>query len=103
MIFGRNIDDNCTRDFHEMTSDNVRGNFSMQTKLLSVFKKRFEAEYITVLREKHIHNRPRFLQDKSIIVGNVVLIKEKSIPRMKCRKVKIIELILGNEFVNSWK
>ena len=51
MIFGRNIDDNCTRDFHEMTSDNVRGNFSMQTKLLSVFKKRFEAEYITVLRE----------------------------------------------------
>ena len=23
MIFGRNIDDNCTIDFYEMTSDNV--------------------------------------------------------------------------------
>ena len=45
MIFGRNIDDNCTIDFYEMTSDNVWANFSMQRKLLSVFKKRFEAEY----------------------------------------------------------
>ena len=26
-IFGRNSDDNCTTDFYEMTSDNVRANF----------------------------------------------------------------------------
>ena len=44
MIVGRNIDDNCTTEFYEMTSDNVRANFSIQRKLLSVFKKRFEAE-----------------------------------------------------------
>ena len=72
MIFGRNIDDNCTTDFYEMTSDNVRENFSMQRKLLSVFKRRFEAAYITALREKGIYNRTRFLQDKSVIVGDVV-------------------------------
>ena len=83
MIFGRKIDDNYTTDFHEMTSDNVRANFSMQKKLLFVFKKRFGAEYITALREKHIYNRPRFLQDNSVIVGDVVLIKEESIPRLK--------------------
>ena len=52
MIFGRNIDDNCTTDFYEMTSDNVRENFSMHRKLLSAFKRRFEAAYITALREK---------------------------------------------------
>ena len=55
MIFARNIDDNCTTDFYEMTSDNVRANLSMQRKLLSVFKKRFEAEYITTLQEKYIN------------------------------------------------
>ena len=68
----------------------------MQRKLFSVFKKRFEAEYITALQEKYIYNRPRFLQDNSIIVGDVVLIKKESIPRMKWRKGKIIELIRGN-------
>ena len=97
MIFGRNIDDNFTTAFYQMTSDNVRANFSMQKKLLPVFKKRFEAEYITALREKHIYNRPRFLQDNNVIVGDVILIKEESIPRMKRRKGKFIELIRGND------
>ena len=96
MIFGRNIDDNCTTDFYEMTIDNVRANFLMQTELLSVFKKRFEAEYITALREKHIYNRPYVLQDNSVIVSEVVLIKEERIPRMKWRKGKIFELIRGD-------
>ena len=97
MIFGRNIDDNCTTDFYKITRDNVRANFSMQRKLLSVFKKRFEAWYITALQEKHIYNRPRFLQDNSIIVGDVVLLKEESISRMKWREENIIELICGND------
>ena len=62
----------------------------MQRKLLSVFKRRFEAECITALQEKHIYNKPHFLQDNSVIVGDVVLIKEESIPRMKWRKEKIV-------------
>ena len=66
MIFGRNIDINCTTEFYEMTSDNVRAIISMQRKLLSVFKKRFEAEYITALIEKHIYNRPRFSQGNTV-------------------------------------
>ena len=69
----------------------------MQRKLLSVFKKRFEAWYITALQEKHIYNRPRFLQDNSIIVGDVVLLKEESISRMKWREENIIELTCGND------
>ena len=55
----------------------------MQRKLLSVFKRRFEAEYITVLLEKHIYNRPRNVQYDSVIADNVVLIKKESIQRMK--------------------
>ena len=97
MIFGRNIDDNCTTEFYEMTSDIVQANFSMRRKLLSVFKKCFEADYITALREKHIYNKPHFSQDNSVIVGDIFLIKEESIPRMKWRKGKIIELIRGND------
>ena len=58
-------------------------------------ERRFEAEYITALREKHIYERPRFLQDNSVTVSDVVLIKEESIPRMKWCKGKIIALILG--------
>ena len=68
----------------------------MQRKLLSVFKRSFEAEYITVLREKHIYNKPRILQDDSVITDNVVLIKIDSISRMKWHKGKIIQLICGN-------
>ena len=64
---------------------------------MSVFKKHFEAECITALREKHIYNGPRFLQDNSVIVGDVVLIKEESIPKMKWSKGKTIELIRGND------
>ena len=70
MIFGRNINDDCTTDFYEITSDNVQANFSMQRKLLSVFKRRFEAEYITALQERHIYNRPRLLQDNSVMTVN---------------------------------
>ena len=52
--------------------------------------RRFEAEYITALREKHIYERPRFLQDNSVTVSDVVLIKEESIPRMKWCKGKLL-------------
>ena len=97
MIFGRNIDYNCTTDFYEMTIDNVRAIFLMQSKLLSVLKKRFEAEYINALREKHIYNRPHFLQDNSVIFSEVVWIKEESIPGMKWSKREIIELIHWND------
>ena len=71
MIFGRNIDDNCMIDFYEMTSDNVQGNILMQRKLLSVFKKRFEEEYITVLQEKHIYKRPQFLLDNTVFLATL--------------------------------
>ena len=66
MIFGWNIGDNCTNHFYQMTSDNVWASFPMQRKLLSVFKKSFEAEYMTVLCEKHIYNKPNILQDDSV-------------------------------------
>ena len=71
MIFGRNIDNNCMIGFYEMTSDNVQGNTLMQRKLLSVFKKRFEEEYITVLQEKHIYKRPRFLLDNTVFLATL--------------------------------
>ena len=71
MIFGRNIDNNCMIDFYEMTSDNVQGNTLMQRKLWSVFKKRFEEEYITVLQEKHIYKRPRFLLDNTVFLATL--------------------------------
>ena len=80
-----------------MTSDNVLANFSMQRKLLSVFNRSVEGEYITALQEKHIHNRPCFLQRNSVIVGDFVLIKEESIQRVKWHKGKIMELIHGND------
>ena len=71
MIFGRNIDNNCMIDFYEMTSDNVQGNTLMQRKLLSVLKKRFEEEYNTVLQEKHIYKRPRFLLDNTVFLATL--------------------------------
>ena len=79
MILDRNIDDNCTIDFNEMTSGHVSANALMQRKLLSIFKRRLEAEYIKASREKHIYNRPRYLQDSSIIVCDVALIKEETL------------------------
>ena len=71
MIFGRNIDNNSMIDFYEMTSDNVQGNTVVQRKLLSVLKKRFEEEYITVLQEKHIYKRPRFLLDNTVFLATL--------------------------------
>ena len=44
-----------------------------------------------------MYNRPRFLQDNSVIIGDVVLIKEENIPGMTWRKGKIIELICEND------
>ena len=44
-----------------------------------------------------VYNRPRFLQDNSVIIGDVVLIKEENIPGMTWRKGKIIELICEND------
>ena len=41
----------------------------MQMKLLSVFKKRFEAVYIAALRKKHAYNKPLFLQDNNNILS----------------------------------
>ena len=63
------IDDNSTINFNETTSDDVRANVMVLRKLLTIFGKRFEAEYIIALREKHIK-----------IIGDTFLIKEESTP-----------------------
>ena len=71
-------------------------NFFQHTKLvLQKFFNRFEKEYILALKERHVDDKKRYSNYDNDLVNDVVLIKEDVTPRMKWRKVKVLNVIRG--------
>ena len=100
LIYGRNIHEKCTDsgDFCEITHDEATSRLQHIIIIMKQFFKRFEIDYIQSLQERYFYtNNKKYENKSSASVGDIVLIKENNIPRMKWRKGKIIKLIHGKD------
>ena len=67
-------------------------------QIVSHINKRFYNEYILALRERHQYDRQSHhphLQNVSI--GDIVLVKDVNLPRLRWKKGRITKLIKGND------
>ena len=59
------------------------------------FSKRFTEEYLSLLHERYSYRDDRTGDNCRVYVGDIVLIKENFVTRMKWRKAKVLNLIWG--------
>ena len=65
--------------------------------LLQHYKKRFYHEYSAHLHERQIYKSNKCNNDCKAKVGDILLIKEEGVSRMRWRKRRIEKLIRGND------
>ena len=97
LICGRNtnkkcFDNNVTTDFD---NKGVRNSFAHLKLVLQELSNRFENEYISPLKQRHIYNNKRYNNSTDDLINDVVLAKQKKTPRIKWKKAKIIDVIKG--------
>ena len=101
LLYGRDINrkNSDINYFIELleTSD-ARKQLSNLQQIVSHINKRFYNEYILALRERHQYDRQSHhphLQNVSI--GDIVLVKDVNLPRLRWKKGRITKLIKGND------
>ena len=95
LIYGRRL--NVVESSDEQSkSVNINYRYHYVNQILNHFWHRFNTEYLTELREKHIRNNKRQSQEV-IQVNDVVLIKEDKMPRSKWRMAIVKELITSQD------
>ena len=96
LIYGCHIHEKCYKynAKNEISSDQIREDLSSKnTNVKSYFIKRFEDYYVIAIRE--YYNQRKFKNNKQLVIGDVVLVKEDNLPRISWRKGRIINAIKG--------
>ena len=81
-----------------LEASDARRQLSNLQQIVSHINKRFYNEYILALRERHQYDRQSHhphLQNVSI--GDIVLVKDVNLPRLRWKKGRITKLIKGND------
>ena len=102
LIYGRNIAVNKVSFLNkDMDGNSIRSNYSKVNILLKHFSKRFREEYLSLLHERYSYRDDRTDENCRLYVGDIVLIKENFVTRMKRRKAKVLNLIRGKDKVSG--
>ena len=98
LIYGRNIVVNKVSFLNkDMDANSFRSNYNKVNILLKHFSKRFTEEYLSLLYECCSYRDNRTDENCRLYVGDIVLIKENFVTRMKWRKGKVLNLIRGKD------
>ena len=97
LLYGRDVNRKNSYINYFIASD-ARKQLSNLQQIVSHINKRFYNEYILALRERHQYDRQSHhphLQNVSI--GDIVLVKDVNLPRLRRKKGRITKLIKGND------
>ena len=96
LIYGRNIATNKLSLLKIATDgESLRLNCKKINIILKHFVKRFTNEYLSSLHERYTYRTGKKVEDCRLYVGDIVLLREEFVPRMKWRKRKVLKLIRG--------
>ena len=101
LLYGRDVNrkNSDINYFIELSeASDARKQLSDLQQIVSHINKRFYNEFILALRERHQYDRQSHhphLQNVSI--GDIVLVKDVNLPRLRWKKGRITKLIKGND------
>ena len=99
LVYGRNINQKFVSSPIEplVKVDDARGRVQYLRFILHHFQKRFYNEYITSFLERHQYVSHKTNAECPLKVGNVVLIKQDVVPRIRWKKGIVEKLIIGKD------
>ena len=97
LIFGRNIifKNSSKIDSSAIIPDSKRVKYV--SLLIDHFLKRFSASYLGDLRQNNLYRRGSTSCDDQVAVGDIVLMKEDSLPRNRWRMGRVENLVIGRD------
>ena len=94
--YGRNIATNKVSLLKmAIDGESLRLNCKKISIILKHFAKPFTNEYLSLLHERYTYSTGKTDEDCRLYVGDIVLLREEFVPRMKWRKGKVLKLICG--------
>ena len=100
LLYGRDINrkNSDINHFIELseTSD-ARKQLSNLQQIIGHINKRFYNEYILALLERHQYDRQSHPYLQNVSIGDIVLVKDVNLPRLRWKKGRITKLVKGND------
>ena len=100
LLFGRDINrqKSVITYFIELSEASAaQMQLSNLQEMISHINKRFYNEYILMLLERHHYDRQSHPHLQNISIGDIVLVKEVNLPRLRWKKRRITKLIKGSD------
>ena len=75
--------------------ESLRLNCKKINNILKHFEERFTIEYLSLFHEHYTYGTGKAGEDCRLYVGDIVLLREEFVPRVKWRQGKVLKLIRG--------
>ena len=82
-----------------MNENEMRAMKLFTTNLLKQFMGKFKHEYLLALQQCHSYDRNVKSSDCYLKIGDVVIVKDETLPRLSWRKGRVMELYAGDDDV----
>ena len=82
-----------------MNENEMRAMKLFTTNLLKQFKGKFKHEYLLALQQRHSYDRNDKISDCYLKIGDAVIVKDETLPRLSWRKGRVMELYAGDDDV----
>ena len=98
-LYGRDINEKNSdiNHFIELSeASDAQKQLSNLQQIISYINKRFNNEYILALRERHQYECQSHPHLQNVSIGDIVLVKDVNLPRLRWKKGRITKLTKGN-------
>ena len=75
----------------------MRQRYTVLKQVLEHFNNIFFNEYINSLHERHCYDRKKVSDECKLRIGEIVLIKQENMPRLKWHKGRVMNFIVGQD------
>ena len=98
LLYGRNVinTESLNSDVVNGTDNTryLRQRYTVLKQVLEHFNNRFFNEYINSLHERHCYDRKNVSDECKLRIGEIVLIKQENMPRLKWHKGRVMNFIV---------
>ena len=101
LLYGRNVinTESLNSDVVNGTDNTryLRQRYTVLKQVFEHFNNRFFNEYINSLHVRHCYDRKNVSDECKLRIGEIVLIKQENMPRLKWHKVRVMNFTVGQD------
>ena len=99
LIYGRTLTSVNENNLVEINENEMRKLKIFMTNLLKQFMGKFKQEHLLALQQRHSYDRKVKSSDFYLKIGDIVIVKSGTLPRLSWRKGRVIGLHSGHDDV----